>query len=242
MAAHQGQTDSTLQITLTPFLLRVGFTMDRVAQGGRIGVEAITLNVADGAQVEISLLDGDGGKVGKVSGEIQSGIFRGLYLVDQPNSTGRMIALAELPDYGLQLAGPACRVLPPVRIENLRWMDAEGTKEIDAVVRGQKVALVADVALGPMEEEIAFEIVARPEGAGKPQASGTGKQGHSHEAPPQRFQYPGRIRSKKIQETFVADWEVQSRKARLEFTINLLGVVSAPSKKVGYAMRHGFSG
>lgn len=233
MPATKGQTDSTLKIPLTPYLLQVGFGSQIVAQGGSIAVEAQTLNVADGAKIQITLLDGQGGSVGTAKGEIFSGIYRGMFLVEKANSTGLMLAVAELADYGLKLSGPACKVLPPIKIENLKWMDAEGKAELETVIRGEKVMLTADVTLGPMDGEIDFKIVAHPAAKSGPAAK-DGKHSHAQEAQPQAFKYHGKIKSKKISEVFKPDWDVKSRKAKLDYTINLYGVTSKPSKKVNY--------
>jgi hypothetical protein len=233
MPATKGQTGSTLKINLTPYLLQVSFTSHVVSMGGFIGVEAHTLNVADEAKIEITFLDGTGANVGSMKGKVHSNVYRGLFHVEKANSTGHMLAVAELSDYGLKLAGPACKVYPPVKIENLKWMDEEGSKELETVVRGQKVTLTADVTLGPMDEEIVMSIKAQAASGGAAPA-GDSSHGHSHQPQPVTFKYPGKIKSKKIKETFVADWETHSRKGQLDYTINLYGVTSKPSKKVKY--------
>jgi hypothetical protein len=230
---YSGQTDSTLVITLDPYLLTVSFLLAKVASNGVVPVEVQTLNIADGADIRIKFLDGNGGGVGSVQGKVYSGIFRTSYALEKSNPTGFMLPIASLSDYGLELAGPAIQVLPPVKIENLRWMDEEGTKELTKVQRGQRVLLVADVTLGPREEQIDIAIQAVPDTV-TDQPSNTGTHAHGTQSVPLRFPYSGRIRDKKIRELFQADWDVHARKAQLTYTIRLYGVTSKPSKAVVY--------
>jgi hypothetical protein len=166
-----------------------------------------------------------------VKGKVYSGIFRAKYALEKANATGFMLPVASLSDYGLELAGPAVQVLPPVKIENLRWMDEEGKTELDTVMGGQRVTLVADVTLGPREEQIDLAIQAKPDSTSA-QPSDSGAHGHGKDAPPLYFPFSGRIRDKKIAELLVADWDVKARKAKLTYTINLYGVTSEASKKV----------
>jgi hypothetical protein len=63
------------------------------------------------------------------------------------------------------IEGPTCKILPQVLIENLKRMDADGAKELEPVVRGQKVVLTAVVTQGPIEEAIALTITAKPDDA-----------------------------------------------------------------------------
>lgn len=233
MGAQQGRTDTTLKLSLEPFALRVAFLEDKVSVGGTIGVEVLLINVADGAEITVHLLDGNASKVGKVQGKVYSGIFRARARVETGNSSGLLIPLAELSAYGLEMAGQAVPLLPEVRIENLKWMDAEGSKEIETVVRGQRVTLVAEVTKGPMDAEVQLDVTASLQSKDA-QASKDASHGHSHEPVPEHFLYQGNIKSKKFSQTFLADWEVSMRKAQLEFTINLFGVTSEPSKKVKY--------
>ena len=66
MPATKGQTGSTLKITLDPYLLQVGFTDQIVSTGGAIGVQAIVMNVADEAKIQLTFLDGQGSSVGEL--------------------------------------------------------------------------------------------------------------------------------------------------------------------------------
>ena len=230
---YSGQTDSTLEITLDPYLLTVSLLSAKVASNGVVPVEVQTLNIADGAAIEVKFLDGKGGAVGSVKGKVYSGIFRAKYALEKDNATGLMLPIANLSDYGLQLAGPAIQVLPPVKIEHLKWMDEKGEKELEAVTRGQKVTLTADVTLGPREEQIDLAICAVPDTTSS-QPSDSGTHAHSHEAPSLAFPFSGRIKDKKIGERLVADWDVMAREAKISYTISLYGVTSEPSKKVDY--------
>lgn len=236
-AKYSGQTDSTLVITLESYLLTVSLLLAKVASNGVVPVEVQTLNVADGADIEVKFLDGNGGAVGTVKGKVYSGIFRAKYALEKDNATGLMLPIASLPDYGLQLAGPAIQVLPPVRIEHLKWMDEEGKTELEVVNSGQRVTLMADVTMGPREEQIDYAIQAQPsqpQSESQPSGSSDGQHAHSHDAPALTFPLRGRIQDKKIGELLVADWDVKAPKAQVQYTISLYGVTSEPSKKVDY--------
>ena len=241
---YSGQTDSTLEITLDPYLLTVSLLLAKVASNGMVPVEVQTLNVADEADIEVKFLDGNGSAVGSVKGKVYSGIFRAKYALEKDNATGLMLPIASLPDYGLQLAGPAIQVLPPVRIEHLRWMNEEGKTELETVVRGQRVTLVADVTLGPREEQIDYAIQAQPsqpQSESQPSDS-SGQHAHANEAPALTFPLRGRIQDKKIKELVLADWDVKAPKAQMQYTISLYGVTSEPSKKVKYVNNQNHSG
>lgn len=227
---YKGKTDSTLKITLEPFLLQVGFVDHIVCTGGTIGVQAIAMNVADGAKVQVTFLDGQGASIGELKGAMFSGVFRGLFKVEKQNSTGHMVAVAELPDYGLKLAGPACKVTPPVLVENLKWMSDDGSKELENVVRGQKVKLTADVTQGPMDGDGVMTIKLVPGDKPKSDKGSIACQ-HDHS---KTYTYPAKIAAKTIEALFRAEWDAPDRKSKLEYTINLLGRDSKPSKKVGY--------
>ena len=228
---HSGSTDRTLEVRLEPFLLRVGTLAPQVSVGGFLGVEALVLNVADGARVELEFWNGNGGTEGKTSGEIRSGIFRTRWQVASSNSTGLLVPVVRLPDYGLELAGPAAKLLPPVKIENLRFQDETG-KDLDTVVRGDRIYLVADVRLGPMEESIAIDLRVTPD----PQESspGDGRHAHGSESKPSSHPYVGHIHGKRIREPFRADWEMPTTKGWLEYDIGLYGTTSEVSKRVRY--------
>jgi hypothetical protein len=230
---YQGQTDTTLEITLDPYLLTVSLLLAKVAANGKVPVEVRTLNIADGADIEVKFLDGNGGAVGTVKGKVYSGIYRASYALEKANSSGFMLPVASVSDYGLELAGPAIQVLPPVKIENLKWMDEEGKTELDTVFGGQRLTLVADVTLGPREEQIDIAIQAVPDTTSA-QPSDSGTHGHGKDAPPLHFPFSGRIKDKKIAELLVADWDVKARKAKLTYTISLYGVTSEASKVVVY--------
>ena len=117
---------------MDPFLLTVSLLLTEVASNGVIPVEVQTLNIADGGDIEVKFLDGNGGAVGSVKGKVYSGIFRAKYALEKDNATGLMLPIANISDYGLQLAGPAIQVLPPVKIENLKWMEGDTGGRRDA--------------------------------------------------------------------------------------------------------------
>ena len=237
-AVHIGSTDRTLEVRLEPFLLRVEMLTPQVSVGGFLAVEALVLNVADGARVELNFWNGNGGTEGRASGEIRSGIFRVRWPVAASNATGLLVPVVRLPEYHLELAGPAAKLLPPVKIENLRFQDETG-KDLDTVVRGDRIYLVADVMLGPTEEVIAIDLRVTPD----PQESSPGDGTHAHgsESRPSSHVYAGHIHGKRIREPIIADWEMPTIRGWLDYDIGLYETTSERSKRVRYLYGKDFS-
>jgi len=237
-AIHSGSTDRTLDVRLEPFLLRVETLTPQVSVGGFLGVEALVLNVADGACVDLEFWNGNGGTEGKASGEIRSGIFRIRWPVAASNATGLLVPVVRLPEYGLELAGPATKLLPSVKIENLRFQDETG-KDLDTVVRGDHIYLVADVTLGPTEEVIMLDLRVTPDF----QESSPGDRTHAHgsESKPSSHPYVGHIHGKRIREPIYANWEMPTIKGWLDYDIGLYETISGVSKQARYFYGKDFS-
>lgn len=235
---YSGSTDRTMEVRLEPFLLRVETLTPQVSAGGFLGVEALVLNVADGALVELELWNGNGGTEGKASGEICSGIFRMRWPVAASNASGLLVPVVRLPEYGLELAGPAAKLLPPVKIENLRFQDEAG-KDLDTVVRGDHIYLVADVTLGPTEEVILLNLRVTPD----LQDSSPGDETHAQgsESRSSSHAYVGHIHGKRIREPISANWEMLTIKGWLDYDIGLYETISERSKRVRYLCGKDFS-
>ncbi len=126
MPKFNGQTDSPLQIKLKSEIVEARWGTSQVAQGGRVQIEVTTGFVADGATVKIAIKDKEGAAVDAVTGKIYGNLYRGFYVLSKPNKTGAMTFEAELPDHAAKGKAGWIKVLPPIKITELKLQDGDG--------------------------------------------------------------------------------------------------------------------
>jgi hypothetical protein len=144
MTKFQGQTDKVLKVKLTSALVSAQWGLAAVAQGGRIPIEVQTQFVADGSDIKITIKDLEGAVIEALEGQMYSNYHRAIFALTKPNKTGGMSFEAELSAHSLKAAGPKIRVMPPIKIDTLKWLDDKG-KALTEVTEGPLVELTAKV-------------------------------------------------------------------------------------------------
>src|SRR3990172_7165885 len=126
MPKFQGQTGQILKIKLPSSIVSARWGENEVAAGGRVMLEVLIQWVSGGSDIEIKVMDLEGGTVETVKGKVYGDFYRIQYPVTKPNKTGGMYFEAELKAHGLKAVGPKIKVWPPVEISGLEWADEKG--------------------------------------------------------------------------------------------------------------------
>jgi hypothetical protein len=143
MPEFHGKTDEVKQFKLQSYLLSIRWGATEVPIGGTIPVEVMTIYVADGSDIDISIKDLQGNEIEKLKGKVYSNCFRALYILKY-NSTGVVYAQGELPSHNLKGRTPALKLLPPIEIKNPKWLDDSGA-EVKEANEDDVVKLAADI-------------------------------------------------------------------------------------------------
>src|SRR5690606_7158014 len=138
------QTDKLLKVQLKSALLSARWGLPAVALGGKIPIELATQFVADGSAIRITVRDAEGSAIETLEGKVYGNVHRVIFHLTRPNKTGGMFFETELAAHGLKGVGPKMRVLPPVQISELKWVDDKGAS-VSVVSEGQKVEMTAKV-------------------------------------------------------------------------------------------------
>ncbi len=144
MPTYKGKTDEILEIELPSAIVAARWGNNAVVGDGHIALEVMTVYVADGASLKITVRDKDGAPLDTLKGKIFSNLFRTQYQPSKENTTGAMFFEAELPNHGLKSSSPLTAALPPARLRNLQWLDEEN-REASELQRGRRYTLRADV-------------------------------------------------------------------------------------------------
>jgi hypothetical protein len=160
MPKFTGQTDSPLQIKLKSEIVEARWGTSQVAQGGRVQIEVTTAFVADGATLKITLKDKEGAAVDTVVGKIYANLYRGFYVLSKPNKTGAMTFEAELPDHAAKGKAGWIKVLPPIKITELKLQDGEG-KDLQEIAQEPILKMVGKVEGPPDGTHCDFVLFCR---------------------------------------------------------------------------------
>ena len=157
MAKFNGQTDSPLKIKLKSELLEARWGASEVAMGGRIPMEVSTAFVADGSAVKFEIKNKEGGIIDSVEGKIYANFYRGLFALTKANKTGGMFFEAELPDHSLKGKSGLVKVLPPIKITELKLQDDKG-KDLEDISQESSLKMVSKVDGAPDASTCTFYL------------------------------------------------------------------------------------
>ena len=157
MPKFTGETDKVLKVKLKSVLLGARWDSDHVSQSGTIPLEVQTQFVSDGSTIKITVKDAEGKAVETLNGKVGANFYRARYAVTKPNKTGGMFFEAELPDHGLKGVSGKVAVLPPTRVTEPKWLDAD-KKEPKTLHPGGRYALLAKVDAIPGRDQVVFNI------------------------------------------------------------------------------------
>ncbi len=228
MPDFQGKTDEILVVKLTSYILTAFWGASQVSLGGKIPLEVKTAYVADGSDIQLTVKDIEGGTLDSIKGKIFSNTFRTQYALNKPNKTGGMWFEVDMPKHNLKGRGTKVQVFPPVKVDNLNWMDAEGKNPVTEIDLGDRVTLKADVTAGPINGKGHASFFAiEPD---------TGKKSHA-------FDIAIDIQDKKITLIWEAKYKPnhETKKLKFSYSITVLGCESKSSEEITYYIRSDFN-
>jgi len=146
MAAFSRSTDQVHEIRLDSSLSNLGWDRAVALVGDTAALFVNTHFVGDGSEIEIRVEDGKGRSVEKIKGKVYGDRF-GASLVVPKKAREELRFTARLPRHGLEMKSGPMRVLPLVRVSNMRWDRKEAR-------RGDRVKMTADVEGLPDDIEV----------------------------------------------------------------------------------------
>ena len=105
--------------------------------GSQLGFEVWTHFVGNGSEIEIKVEDKRGKTIDKIKGKVYGDFFGGSLVVPE-KAKEELSFIAKLPKHGLEMKSNILKVIPSVKVANLKW----GQKEAR---RGDIVKLTADI-------------------------------------------------------------------------------------------------
>ncbi len=150
MSDHKGQTDQVEKKELSSAIQLVVWTKRMAAPGAVVGVDIFTEFVGNGSDIKIELSDNSGKSIGKFKDKISSNHFWAQIKVPD-DAKEALYAKIKLPKHGLEMKSTPLYILPPIKIENVKWDKKEAR-------RGDILKLSADIKTVPDGTEIEFEI------------------------------------------------------------------------------------
>ena len=147
---YKKQTDKEHKETLESEIVRAVWFGKVACVGSKLGFEVWTHFVGSGSDIEIEIKDKGGKTIEKINGKVFGDKFGGSIIVPE-NAKEELTFTAKLPKHGLQKKSNILKVIPPIKVSNLKW----GQKEAR---RGDIVKLSADIDGLPDEAEVMILI------------------------------------------------------------------------------------
>lgn len=178
---YKKQTDKEHKETLESEIVRAVWFGKVACVGSKLGFEVWTHFVGSGSDIEIEIKDKGGKTIEKINGKVFGDKFGGSIIVPE-NAKEELTFTAKLPKHGLQKKSNILKVIPPIKVSNLKW----GQKEAR---RGDIVKLSADIEGVPDETEVKVLIYEYDQDGANDFIT----------------KFPCRVKNKKIQ----AEWEYE---------------------------------
>ena len=112
--------------------------------------EVWTHFVGNGSDIQIKVEDKRGKKIEKLKGKVYGDYFAGSIVVPQ-KAKEELSFTAKLPKHGLEMKSDILRVIPPIKVTNMKWGQKEARRE-------DLVKLSADIEDVPDETEVMIHI------------------------------------------------------------------------------------
>lgn len=140
MAKLTGQTDQEVEFRLSSAIISAGWVESRGYVNGKVTAELRTLNVGDGAPVQITLKNRKGETLQTYAGVMVQGLHRRLIPLG-PDAAEGVFFEAKWPDHGLSCLGPALSVGPAITLGQPAWKDSDTGDAVTTLKRGISLAL-----------------------------------------------------------------------------------------------------
>lgn len=140
MAKLTGQTDQEVEFRLPSAIISATWVESSGYVNGKVTAELRTLNVGDGAPVQIVLKNRKGEALQTYSGVMVQGLHRRLIPLGADAAEGVFFE-AKWPDHSLSCLGPALPVGPAIALGKPAWEDSESGDAVTTLRRGMSLAL-----------------------------------------------------------------------------------------------------
>ena len=124
---HNAPTGEVTTVTLPSSVEAVAWSRGQAAPGGTVGLEVRTRYVGRGAELEITLTDGDGARFGPFKDTLWAGRFQTRIAIPK-TAKGALIAEAKLPKHGAQATSPPLLLAPRVEVTEAKWSADEARR------------------------------------------------------------------------------------------------------------------
>ncbi|MFX0198091.1 MAG: hypothetical protein ACFFCW_18385 [Candidatus Hodarchaeota archaeon] len=150
MSEYKKQTDEIHKVTLNSEITHAYWTQKIVMVGNEVSFGVWTHYVGNGSDIDIKIEDQRGKTIEKLKGKVFGDQFMGTIVVPE-KAKEELTFTAKLKKHGLEKKSKPIKVIPPIKVWNLKW----GQKEAR---RGDVVKLSADIEGVPDETEVMLVI------------------------------------------------------------------------------------
>lgn len=150
MAEYKKDTDKVHKVTLPSKIIQTLWGRKVASAGEKANLEVWTQFIGNGSDIQITVKDGKGSTVEKLSGKVYANKFATSVVVSD-KAKESLSFTAKLPKHGLEMKSVTLKILPPIKVSNLKW----GQKEAR---RGDMVKLSADIEGVPDDTEVMINI------------------------------------------------------------------------------------
>jgi hypothetical protein len=150
MAEYKKPTDEVHEVNLASKITHAVWRTKSASAGDKVSFEVWTHFVGSGSEIQIKVQDKRGKTIEKLKGKVYGDYFAESIIVSK-KAKDELSFTAKLPKHGLEKKSDILKVIPPIKVTNLKW----GQKEAR---RGDIVKLSADIEGVPDETEVMIVI------------------------------------------------------------------------------------
>jgi len=150
MTEYTKPTDEVHVITLESKITNALWRNKAASVEEKAVFEVWTHFVGNGSDIEIKVEDKRGKKIEKLKGKVYGDYFAGSIVVPQ-KAKEELSFTAKLPKHGLEMKSDTLKVIPPIKVTNMKWGQKEARRE-------DLVKLSADIEGVPDETEVIIHI------------------------------------------------------------------------------------
>ena len=150
MAEYTKPTDKVHIITLESKITHAIWRSKVACVEEKAVFEVWTHFVGNGSDIQIKVEDKRGKTVGKVKGKVYGDYYAGSVIVPK-KAKEELSFTAKLPKHGLEMKSNTLKVIPPIKVTNMKWGQKEARRE-------DVVKLSADIEGVPDETEVIIHI------------------------------------------------------------------------------------
>ena len=150
MTEYTKPTDEVHVITLESKITNALWRNKAASVEEKAVFEVWTHFVGNGSDIQIKVEDKRGKKIEKLKGKVYGDYFAGSITVPQ-KAKDELSFTAKLPKHGLEMKSDTLKVIPPIKVTNMKWGQKEARRE-------DVVKLSADIEGVPDETEVMIHI------------------------------------------------------------------------------------